>query len=86
MLERTYYLLVVNFNVFGSVATQAETRLYFDLMRANGENNFLHFMPPQVRTGMRDSWYRGSDAQTKISKTYEIVNEDDAGGYPLQGR
>ena len=76
MLERTYYLLVVNFNVFGSVATQAETRLYFDLMRANGENNFLHFMPPQVRTAMRNSWYQGSDAQTKVTKTYEIVNED----------
>ena len=75
MLERTYYLLVVNFNVFGSVATQAETRLYFDLMRANGENNFLHFMPPSVRTSMRDSWYLGSDAETKASKMYEIVNE-----------
>ena len=85
MLERTYYLLVVNFNVFGSVATQAETRLYFDLMRANGENNFLHFMPPQVRTGMRDSWYRGSDAQTKISKLYEIVNEDMPVNIPYQG-
>jgi hypothetical protein len=75
MLERTYYLLVVNFNVFGSVATQAETRLYFDLMRANGENNFLHFMPPAVRTAMRDSWYKGSDAETKMSRLYEIVNE-----------
>jgi hypothetical protein len=75
MLERTYYLLVVNFNVFGSVATQAETRLYFDLMRANGENNFLHFMPPGKRTSMRESWYKGSDAETKVSKTYEIVNE-----------
>jgi len=85
MLERTYYLLVVNFNVFGSVATQAETRLYFDLMRANGENNFLHFMPPQVRTGMRDSWYRGSDAQTKISKLYEIVNEDMPVDIPYEG-
>lgn len=80
MLERTYYLLVVNFNVFGSVATQAETRLYFDLMRANGENNFLHFMPPDVRTSMRDSWYQGSDAETKINKLYEIVNE----GMPVQ--
>jgi hypothetical protein len=76
MLERTYYLLVVNFNVFGSVSTQAETRLYFDLMRANGENNFLHFMPAGVRTSMRDSWYQGSDAETKMSKMYEIVNED----------
>jgi hypothetical protein len=76
MLERSYYLLVVNFNVFGSLATQAETRLYFDLIRANGENNFLHFMPPQDRTAMRDSWYEGSEAQTQISSTYTVVNED----------
>ena len=85
MLERTYYLLVVNFNVFGNVATQAETRLYFDLIRANGENNFLHFMPPQVRTAMRDSWYRGSEAQTKISRSYEIVNENMPVDIPYHG-
>jgi len=85
MLERTYYLLVVNFNVFGSVATQAETRLYFDLMRANGENNFLHFMPPGVRTAMRDSWYLGSKAETKVSRTYEIVNEAMPVRIPYQG-
>jgi hypothetical protein len=76
MLERNYYLLVVNFNVFGSVATQAETRLYFDLMRSNGENNFLHFMPPAVRTAMRSSWYQGTLAELKMSSLYEIVNED----------
>jgi hypothetical protein len=76
MLERTYYLLVVNFNVFGSVTTQAETRLYFDLMRSNGENNFLHFMPTAVRTAMRSSWYQGSIAELKMSTIYQIVNED----------
>ncbi|MFC1773616.1 fatty acid cis/trans isomerase [Pseudomonadota bacterium] len=76
MLERTYYELVVNFNVFGSAAHQAETRLYFDLIRSGGENNFLHFMPADVRTSMRDSWYQGSDAQLKITNSYEIVNED----------
>jgi hypothetical protein len=75
MLERNYYLLVVNFDVFGSVATQAETRLYFDLMRSNAENNFLHFMPPAVRTPMRDSWYQGSLAELKMSTMYQIVNE-----------
>ena len=85
MLERTYYLLVVNFNVFGSVATQAETRLYFDLMRANGENNFLHFMPPDVRTAMRDSWYEGDDAETKMSKLYAIVNENMPVRIPYRG-
>jgi hypothetical protein len=76
MFERSYYLLVANFNVFGTLATQAETRFYFDLIRSGGEDNFLHFMPPRVRTSMRDSWYLGSEAQNKIRNTYEIVNED----------
>jgi len=76
MLERTYYELVVNFNVFGTAAHQAETRLYFDLIRSGGENNFLHFMPSDVRTAMRNTWYQGSEAQLKVAKTYEIVNED----------
>jgi hypothetical protein len=76
MLERTYYELVVNFNVFGTAAVQAETRLYFDLIRSGAENNFLHFMPAGVRTAMRKSWYRGTVAQLKIVATYEIVNED----------
>jgi len=76
MLERSYYLLVVNFDVFGSVDSQLETRLYFDLIRSGGENNFLHFMPPEVRTAMRDSWYRGTVAQLKIHRTYDVVNED----------
>ena len=76
MLERTYYELVVNFNVFGSAASQAETRLYFDLIRSGGENNFLHFMPAAVRTAMRDSWYRGKRAEQKLSDDYVVVNED----------
>jgi len=76
MLERTYYELVVNFNVFGTAAHQAETRLYFDLIRSGGEDNFLHFMPADVRTAMRNSWYQGSEAQLKIKKSYVIVNED----------
>jgi len=76
MLERTYYELVVNFNVFGTAAHQVETRLYFDLIRSGGENNFLHFMPPGARTAMRRSWYQGTEAQLKVTITYEIVNDD----------
>lgn len=33
LLERTYYQLAVNFDVFGNVSHQAQTRLYFDLDR-----------------------------------------------------
>ncbi len=29
LLERTYYQLAVNFDVFGNVSHQAQTRLYF---------------------------------------------------------
>jgi hypothetical protein len=76
MFERSYYLLVANFNVFGTLATQAETRFYFDLIRSGGEDNFLHFMPSEIRTSMRDAWYQGKKAEKKIRKTYEIVNED----------
>ena len=76
MLERTYYELVVNFNVFGSAASQVETRLYFDLIRSGGENNFLHFMPPGVRADLRDSWYQGRRGEKKPSDDYVIVNED----------
>jgi hypothetical protein len=76
MLERTYYELVVNYDVFGTAGHQAETRLYFDLIRSGAEDNFLHFMPPGVRTAMRKSWYRGTLAQLKVNAIYEIVNED----------
>jgi hypothetical protein len=76
MLERTYYELVVNFDVFGSAGHQAETRLYFDLIRSGAEDNFLHFMPPGVRTAMRKSWYQGTLAQLKVTAVYEFVNED----------
>ena len=80
LFERSYYLLVANFNVFGALATQVETRFYFDLIRSEGEDNFLHFMPPRARTAMRESWYRGSAEQLRVRKTYEIVNED----HPVQ--
>ncbi|WP_413770154.1 fatty acid cis/trans isomerase, partial [Vibrio vulnificus] len=37
LLERTYYQLAVNFDVFGNVSHQAQTRLYFDLIRNGAE-------------------------------------------------
>ena len=76
MLERTFYLLAANYNVFGTVASQSETRFYFDLIRSGGEDNFLHFMPPTARTALRNSWYQSKKAQKKIRKSYEVVNED----------
>ena len=60
LLERTYYQLVVNFDVFGNVAHQAQTRLYFDLIRNGSEANFLRLMPHQARQDILKDWYQKS--------------------------
>ena len=60
LLERTYYQLVVNFDVFGNVSHQAQTRLYFDLIRNGAELNFLRLMPANSREDFLDDWYQSS--------------------------
>ncbi|MGE8360047.1 fatty acid cis/trans isomerase [Pseudomonas sp.] len=60
LLERTYYQLVVNFDVYGNVSHQAQTRLYFDLIRNGAEQNFLRLMPADSRQEILDDWYQNS--------------------------
>ena len=60
LLERTYYSLVVDFNVFGTVSHQTQTRWYFDLIRHDAESAFLRLMPANVRQKLSDDWYQGS--------------------------
>lgn len=76
LLERTYYQLVVNFDVFGNVGHQAETRLYFDLIRAEAEVNFLALMPAGKRNEMRAFWYRGAAAALKEHLIYGDLDDD----------
>jgi len=66
LLERIHYLLVVDFNVFGNVGHQLETRLYMDFLRMEGENNFLSFLPKDKREEIRAEWYKGARAEHKI--------------------
>lgn len=73
LLERTYYELVVGFNVFGSVSHQAQTRLYFDLIRNEAETNFLRLLPPDRRKARYDSWYQNS-GRLKILMTYHDLD------------
>ncbi|MGO1499667.1 MAG: fatty acid cis/trans isomerase [Marinobacter sp.] len=74
LLERTYYELVVNFDVFGNVAHQAQTRLYFDLIRNGGEQNYLRLIPPGERNRVLRSWYK--DAGT-LKLDYSYTSMDD---------
>lgn len=74
LLERTYYALVANFNVYGSVSHQAKTRLYFDLIRNGAEANQLRFLPSEQRNTLLRSWYQDS-GRLKLFTSYADVDE-----------
>ena len=74
MFERGYYNLVVNFDVFGTLAHQAQVRLYFDLIRNDAERNFLRLMPVKSRQPLIDSWYKGA-AQLKLMTSYQDISD-----------
>ncbi|WFB36888.1 fatty acid cis/trans isomerase [Kiritimatiellota bacterium B12222] len=59
LIERIYYLLVANYDVFGSVSHQLSTRLYFDYLRYEGEVNYLRLFPQADRQKLFNQWYDG---------------------------
>ncbi|NWB93131.1 fatty acid cis/trans isomerase [Pseudomonas agarici] len=75
LLERTYYQLAANFDVFGNVSHQAQTRLYFDLIRNGAELNFLRLMPEDSRNAYLDDWYQNS-GKFKMWLDYESIDND----------
>jgi hypothetical protein len=74
LFERTYYELVVNFDVFGNVAHQAQTRLYFDLIRNGGEQDYLRLIPPGERNRVLRSWYQGA-GELKLDYSYAEMDD-----------
>ena len=82
LLERTYYQLAVNFDVFGNVSHQAQTRLYFDLIRNGAEQNFLRLMPADSRDDFMDDWYQNS-GKLKLWLDYEAIDDDKPTGLHL---
>jgi len=74
LFERTYYELVVNFDVFGNVAHQAQTRLYFDLIRNGGEQDYLRLVPPGERNRVLQNWYQGA-GELKLNFSYASMDE-----------
>ena len=65
LLERIHYLLVANFDVYGNVGHQLNSRLYMDFLRMEGEFNFIALLPQAQRTAVRDRWYRGDSLATR---------------------
>ena len=85
LLERTYYQLVVNFDVFGNVSHQAQTRLYFDLIRNGSEQNFLRLMPADGRKALFDDWYQNS-GKLKAWMDYYPVDKKTPSGLALDAK
>ncbi|APV50967.1 peptidylprolyl isomerase [Betaproteobacteria bacterium GR16-43] len=65
LLERIHYLLVADYDVYGNVGHQLNSRLYMDYLRGEGEFNFLAFLPLAQRMAVRDYWYRGSSPSAR---------------------
>lgn len=82
LFERTYYQLVVNFDVFGNVSHQAQTRLYFDLIRNGAEVNFLRLMPAKSRAALLGDWYQNS-GKVKMWLDYQSIDRDTPSGLTL---
>ena len=82
LLERTYYQLAVNFDVFGNVSHQAQTRLYFDLIRNGAEVNFLRLMPADSRASILSDWYQNS-GKLKMWMDYQKIDTDTPTGMKL---
>ncbi|MET1076650.1 MAG: fatty acid cis/trans isomerase [Pseudomonas sp.] len=82
LFERTYYQLVVNFDVYGNVSHQAQTRLYFDLIRNGAEQNFLRLMPAGSRREILADWYQRA-GQLKIWIGYEDIDSETPSGLAL---
>lgn len=83
LFERSYYNLVVNFNVFGSVSHQAQTRLYFDLIRNGAEQNTLRFLPRELRKPVVDNWYQNT-GKLRLYISYASVDTELPTGISFQ--
>ncbi len=75
IFERLHYLLVAGFNVYGTAGHQIASRTYMDILRQDGEDNFLRFMPAMQRQAIYDSWYMGFKGLRTADALFNIGHE-----------
>ncbi|CAM3173886.1 fatty acid cis/trans isomerase [Vibrio rarus] len=63
LLERIHYLLVAGFDIYGNFGHQLITRMYMDLLRIEGESNFIAMLPKESRHQILSSWYQGQSVE-----------------------
>jgi hypothetical protein len=82
VLERIHYLLVAGFDVYGNVGHQVDTRLYMDILREEGENYFLAFLPVAKRHQLINDWYKGLREKNKSNENdLPWLNDELVKGY-----
>jgi len=72
IFERLHYLLVAGFNIYGTAGHQVASRTYMDILRQDGEDNFLRFMPAMQRQSIYNSWYLGKDGLRTADALFSI--------------
>lgn len=63
LLERIHYLLVAGFDIYGNFGHQLITRMYMDLLRIEGETNFIALLPKESRHETLSSWYKNQSME-----------------------
>lgn len=76
LFERLVYNLTVGYDVFSGVGHQVLSRLYMDYIRMEGEENYLLFLPANLREQIRNSWYEDRKAQKKLGVHYPQLGLD----------
>ena len=85
LLERIHYLLVAEFDVFGSAGHQLATRLYMDFLRQEGEMAYVTLLPKDVRRGVYESWYDDADVAMRAHLEASMAMTDAVEGMALGG-
>jgi hypothetical protein len=75
LFERLHYLLVAGFNIYGTAGHQIASRTYMDILRQDGEDNFLRFMPAMERQAIYNIWYIGKDGLRTADALFSIGHE-----------
>ncbi len=76
LLERIYYLLVANYDVYGNVAHQVISRVYMDFLRMDGEKKLLQLLPKEQRLALRSNWYKGANDDAREYINYNVWDKE----------
>ncbi|MFC1747959.1 fatty acid cis/trans isomerase [Pseudomonadota bacterium] len=75
VFERTYYNLVAAFDVYGSMVHKLRARVYMERLRREAEDNFLTFLPQEMRMPVRKSWYQRDESKDDDETTIVVDRE-----------